>query len=77
MLRAGFDIQAVDIRKARGYDINRRKIAQESTVHLGRYISDMPLDIPDTLATSPAMAEEGYVVGVCLGIVSTDDTEQC
>ena len=36
----------------------------------------MLLDVPYALAAAPAMSEQGYPAGICLGIVGTDKAEQ-
>ena len=45
-------------------------------VHLGRYISNVLLDVPNAFARTTGIAEERDVAGIALGIVGTYEREQ-
>ena len=59
-----------------GHDVDGREVLHVGAVHLGAYVADVSLYLPDTLARAAAVAEELYVTGVGLRIVGTDEREQ-
>ena len=69
-------VQAYGIIKPGCYDVDDRNVMTVGTVHLGRYVTDVLLDFPDTFASATATAEEGDVAGVCLRVVCVNETQQ-
>ena len=45
-------------------------------MHLGRYVANAALDVPDALATSTSAVEECNVVAIALWIVGIDEAQQ-
>ena len=70
-------VESHRIMQSAGHYIECPHVPHVCSVHLGTYISDVALDLPNTFSRPSPMTEEGYGAGVTLGIVGTDQTEQC
>ena len=69
----GLGIQADGVLQSACHNPYGGNVAVIGTVHLGRHISDVLLDVPDALARAAGIAEERYVAGIALGIVGTHE----
>ena len=57
-------------------DIQRSGVLPEGAVQLRAHETDLALDVPDSLASAAGTAEEFDVMGIGLGIVSIDETQE-
>ena len=60
----------------RSHNLDSRNVLHVSSVHFGRDVSDVFLDVPDTFARSTLMPKKDDVIGVCLRIICTHNAEQ-
>ena len=67
----GLDIESHGVFQSTGNDTDGWDVLLVATVHLWRHITDVSLDVPDTLAGTSLMAEERNVTGITLWIVCT------
>ena len=76
LLRPWPAIKAYAVGKSAGHYVYGRKVAQISTVHFWRNISDVAFYLPDALAGATFVSEQMDVAGVTLGIVSAYQRKQ-
>ena len=76
MLRARTHIKPYTVVQARGHDLYCRKVFHVSAMHLGRYVADAALDVPDTLTCTPTTTEETDITGIRLRVIGTYESKQ-
>src|SRR5579871_6936293 len=65
-----------DVEKTGGGSLSGTERLGKVQVQLRRQQADVPLDLPDALATATRPAEEPEVVAVGLGMIGTNQTQQ-
>ena len=69
-------IQTNGVHESAGHNANGGQVALVGTVHLGRHIADVFLDVPDALARTSWTVEQRDVAGIALRIVCTHQRQQ-
>ena len=72
--RAG--IEADGVLQPAGHNLYGRYVLAVAAMHLGRHVADVALYLPDALAGTPPVAEEGDVAGIALRVVGTHQREE-
>ncbi len=76
LLISAFAEEPYGVEEATGDDFEAGDILHVVGVHVGREVADATLDLPDTLPRATTTAEEGYVVGICLRVVATNEAQK-